>query len=57
MTELKSRLKEVLGRDVRGLKPVGGGHGATVWRCELAGGDVVAVKSAQRAAKARCCAI
>jgi fructosamine-3-kinase len=48
MTDLKARLKEVLGRDVRDLKPVGGGHGATVWRCELADGDVVAVKSAAR---------
>jgi fructosamine-3-kinase len=48
MAELKARLKELLGRDVRDLKPVGGGHGATVWRCELADGEVVAVKSAPR---------
>lgn len=48
MTELKARLKQVLGRDVRGLEPVGGGHRATVWRCELASGEVVAVKSAPR---------
>lgn len=48
MTELRARLAAVLGREVRALQPVGGGHGATVWRCELAGGDVVAVKSAAR---------
>jgi len=48
MTELRTRLAAVLGRDVRTLQPVGGGHGATVWRCDLADGDVVAVKSAPR---------
>jgi fructosamine-3-kinase len=47
MDELKARLCEVLGREVRTLLPVGGGHGATVWRCELAD-EVVAVKSAPR---------
>jgi fructosamine-3-kinase len=48
MDELKARLREVLGREVRTLLPVGGGHGATVWRCELLGGEVVAVKTAPR---------
>lgn len=48
MTELRARLAAVLGREVRALQKAGGGHGATVWRCELAGGDVVAVKSAAR---------
>jgi fructosamine-3-kinase len=48
MTELKARLRSVLGHEVRALKAVGGGHGATVWRCELSSGDIVAVKSAER---------
>jgi fructosamine-3-kinase len=48
MTELKARLRAVLGHEVRSLKAVGGGHGATVWRCELTNGDVLAVKGAER---------
>ena len=48
MTELRARLAAVLGREVDALQPVGGGHGATVWRCDLAGGGTVAVKSAAR---------
>ncbi|MGE0660086.1 MAG: fructosamine kinase family protein [Reyranellaceae bacterium] len=48
MTELRARLRVVLGREVNALQPVGGGHGATVWRCELAGGGTMAVKSAAR---------
>lgn len=52
MTELAAepaaRLREALGCEVRALQRVGGGHGATVWRCELAGGQTVAVKSAPR---------
>lgn len=48
MADLQARLREALDRDVRALQPVGGGHGATVWRCELASGEVLAVKSAPR---------
>lgn len=48
MAELKTRLGDTLGRQVRALRPVGGGHGATVWRCELADGATLAVKSASR---------
>ncbi len=48
MTELRARLRAVLGREVDALQLVGGGHGATVWRCALAGGGTVAVKSAAR---------
>ncbi|MDF3074875.1 MAG: fructosamine kinase [Alphaproteobacteria bacterium] len=48
MDEFKARLRAVLGHEVRSLKAVGGGHGATVWRCELTNGDVLAVKSAER---------
>jgi len=48
MSELKERLWQTLGAGVRALAAVGGGHGATVWRCELEGGGVVAVKSASR---------
>lgn len=48
MSELKKWLRQALGAGVRSLVAVGGGHGATVWRCELEDGDVVAVKSAPR---------
>ena len=42
------RLRQTLGSGVRSLGAVGGGHGATVWRCELDDGSVVAVKTAPR---------
>jgi len=48
MADLQARLRQALDRDVRALQPVGGGHGATVWRCELVSGEVLAVKSAPR---------
>ncbi len=48
MAELKARLGDILGRSVRRLQPVGGGHGATVWRCQLTDGTTLAVKSAGR---------
>ncbi|MGE0152677.1 MAG: fructosamine kinase family protein [Reyranellaceae bacterium] len=48
MAELAIRLAEILGQRLRLLRPVGGGHGATVWRCALADGTTLAVKSAPR---------
>jgi fructosamine-3-kinase len=48
MSDLGERLRQTLGSGVRSVAAVGGGHGATVWRCELEDGGVVAVKSAPR---------